>query len=127
MNKHVPIQTKHGTLNGRDCIYLDSAKFTDGFNTFVLLGDINGNLCGKKREGEEIPYKAIFKGVLALKMVELDSWDFKSESSFDEIVDSKWIKSLGGKVGKKHRHYLIQTYDEVFEVVCDQLEFITGE
>ena len=125
MNKHVPIQTKLGILRGRDCIYLDKANFNDGMNTFILKGDINGNLCSKERLGEEIPYKAIFRGVLALKMVELDSWDCNSESSFDEIVDSSWIKSLGGKVTESHHHFLIQTYDEVFEIVCTQVDFVT--
>ena len=121
MNKCIPVQTELGILSGRDCIYLDSAKFSDSQSNFILKGDINGDLCSKEILGEEIPYKVIFEGVLALKMVELDSWDFNSESSFDEILNSSWIKSLGGKVNKSHHHYLFQTYDEVFEVVCLQV------
>ena len=58
-------------------------------------------------------------------MVELDSWDFRAESSFDEVIDSEWIQTLRGKVNKTHRHFLVQTYDEVFEIVCSGYEFKT--
>jgi hypothetical protein len=56
-------------------------------------------------------------------MLELDSWDYISESSFDEVVDSDWIDSIGGKATARHRHILLQTYDDVFEVVCENVEF----
>jgi hypothetical protein len=123
MNKHIPIDTDLGILKGRDCIYLDNVSFQDGVNTLLLKGEINGNLCSSPQEGEFIPYTAIFRGVLALKMIELDSWNFKSESSFDKIENSIWIRELAGKVTPEHKHYLIQTYDEVFEVVCSEIEF----
>ena len=127
MDKYVPIQTVLGTLKGRDCIYLDDAAFQNGVNQFVLKGEINGNLCSKKRTGIDIPYEIIFFGVMALKMVELDSCDSDSESSFDEVIGSSWIKSLGGKVDTNHHHYYFQTYDEVFEVVCDRYKFIVKQ
>ncbi len=124
--EHVPIQTKLGILHGRDCIYLDKVKLLNGNNTLVLIGEINGNLCSEQRIGADIPYKLIFTGVLALKMIELDSWDGNSESSFDEVINSTWVKCLGGKVQSWHKHYLVQTYDEVFEVVCEKHEFTTS-
>lgn len=123
MNKYISIQTEIGTLRGRDCIYLDEVRIQDGQNTLVLIGVINGDLCSKQQLGVEIPYELKFTGVLALKMVELDSWDCVSESSFDEIKNSTWLQTLDGKVKSHHRHFLIQTYDEVFEVVCCRYEF----
>lgn len=120
---NIPVETALGILKGRDCIYLDKVSFQNGLNTLVLKGEINGNLCSLPRKGEFISYSAIFRGVIALKMIELDSWDFKSQSSFDLIKNSSWIRELGGKVNTEHRHYLIQTYDEVFEIVCSEVEF----
>ena len=123
MNKHTPINTELGILKGRDCIYLDKVKFKDGLNRLVLIGEINGNLCGKKQIGVDISYELSFGGVLALKMVELDSWDQSTESSFSEVLESSWVNELGGKVEQHHRHFIIQTYDEVFEVVCNNYVF----
>jgi hypothetical protein len=34
------------------------------------------------------------------------------------------VLTLGGKVTRDHRHYLLQTYDDVFEVVCKAYDFI---
>lgn len=93
----------------------------------MLEGDINGNLCTKRRPGEMVPYAVRFVGVLALKMVELDSSTAVSESSFDEVRDSNWVRSLGGNVTPEHRHFYFQTYDDVFEVVCEAYEFRVHE
>jgi hypothetical protein len=124
MPQNIPIETALGRLDGRDCIYLDSFAFEDGTGTLVLDGSINGNLCSTRQPGRFVPYTLRFRGVLAIKMVELDSCDWDMESSFDEIRDSEWIRSLGGKVTAAHRHYFVQTYDYVFDVVCcDGYEF----
>ncbi len=128
MNIYIPIDTELGILSGRDCIYLDKVDLTNGTNTLKLSGEINGNLCSQKRSGLFIPYQFTFSGVLALKMIELDSWDFLSESSFDEIKKSTWLKKLDGKVNpSEHKHYIIQTYDEVFEVICNKFKFEINE
>ena len=69
------------------------------------------------------PYELFFTGVLALKMIELDSWDFECASSFDEILESEWIAELGGKVSSDDKHVFVQTYDDIFEVICSSYEF----
>jgi len=125
MNNHFPINTELGILKGRDCIFLDEVKLEIGQNNLILLGEINGDLCSREQSGLYIPYEISFNGVLALKMIELDSWDYNSKSSFDEIMESNWIKELGGKVKSKHRHFFFQTYDEVFEIVCSDYVFTT--
>lgn len=122
-NKYVAIDTELGLLKGRNCIYLDEVSIEDGTNTLVLKGDVNGNLCSRGRAGEDMQFALKFTGVLALKMIELDSWGWKGESCFDEILDSEWIRKLGGKVTAAHRHFQIQTYDDVFDVVCSDYEF----
>jgi hypothetical protein len=123
MPRNIPIETALGRLNGRDCIYLDGFAFEDRMGTLVLDGCINGNLCTTQHPGRMVPYTLRFCGVLAVKMVELDSCDWDFESSFDEVRDSEWIRLLGGKVTAAQRHFFFQTYDYVFDVVCESYEF----
>ena len=123
MQHNIPVETALGYLDGRDCIYLDRFVFEDGTATFVLDGSINGNLCTVRQSGRFVPFTLRFRGVLAIKMVELDSCDWDFESSFDEIRDSSWIKSLGGKITAAQRHFFVQTYDYVFDVVGEGYEF----
>jgi hypothetical protein len=123
MPRNIPIETALGRFYGRDCIYLDCLTFEDGTSTLVLDGSINGDLCTTRQPGSFVPYSLRFRGVLAVKMVELDSCDWSYESCFDEVYDSEWIRSLGGKVTTAHRHFFVQTYDNVFDVVCEGYEF----
>jgi len=123
MPHNVPVETSLGCFFGRDCIYLDLVTFEDRTTTVVLESSINGNLCTMKQADDFIPYTLRFRGVLALKMIELDSCDWPCESSFDEIRDSEWVRTLGGKVTPRHRHFYVQTYDDVFEIVCETYEF----
>lgn len=117
MARNIPIITPYGILSGRDCVYLDDVKFENRTNTLLLEGSISGNLCGIPQDAD-LQYILQFRGVLALNMIELDSWNWKSASSFDEIRESDWISSLGGKVTLDHRHFFLQTYDDIFQVVC---------
>jgi hypothetical protein len=125
MNRSIPIKTSLGELSGRDCIFLDAIQFPNGSSVLVLEGEINGSLCDLPWNGKYIPYVLTFRGVMALKIIELDSWKWNGQtvSSFFEIEESSWIRELEGKVTIEHKHYLVVTYDDVFEVVCDQFEF----
>lgn len=123
MARNIPIETALGHLSGRDCIYLDRFAFEDGAGTLVLDGCINGDLCTSRKPNRFVPYTLRFHGVLAVKMVELDSCNWEFESSFDEVCDSEWIRLLGGKVTDAQRHFFVQTYDYVFDVVCAGYEF----
>ena len=127
MRRHYrPVETPLGIAKGRDAIYLDAIKWTQRTSRIILHGEFNAELCSDgSRASTEFPrYTITFSGVLAVKMIELDSWDGESESSFDQIIDSQWIKELGGKVTSTHRHFLIQTYDDVIEVVCDGFDLV---
>ena len=118
------IKTPLGIVEGRDGIYLDEVIYKDRTNKVILRGSLNGCLCdkGDKDKVEFSDFELVFNGVLASKIIELDSWDWDSTSSFDEVIESDWIKDLGGKVTSKNRHFLVQTYDDVIEVVCDSFE-----
>jgi hypothetical protein len=119
-----PIETPLGFVHGRDGIYLDEVIFRDRTNTLVLIGSFNTSHCSAAPKDiiDFDSFRMTFNEVLAVQIIELDSWDFQCESSFDEILDSEWIRSLGGKVTATDRHFLIQTYDDVIEVVCGDFE-----
>lgn len=123
MSRHVPIETALGYLYGRDCVFLHRLTFEDRTRMLVLVGNINGNLCTTRQPKRFVPYTLRFRGVLAVKMMELDSFGWDYESSFDEVHDSEWVHTLGGKVTPEHRHFFVQTYDDVFNVACEGYEF----
>jgi len=114
-----PIKTEIGFLKGRDAIYLDKFDVAIQPATLELEGSFNGKLASKPTN-EWIDYSIIFSGVLAFKVIELDLWDFSSASSFDEVINSEWRSKLNGKVSPENKHYLIQTYDYVVEVICER-------
>ena len=126
MATYVAVDTAVGTLSGRDCIFLDDISFGDAnANTLILKGELNGNLCSNADLGSTFSYVATFHGVMALEMLELDSWNWPGESSFDEVQRSVWVAKLGGKVTPEHRHFQFQTYDLVFNIVCSGFDFET--
>jgi len=124
------IETQIGVLVGRNAIYLNSV-FYDGGN-LIIEGSFNGRLASIPTN-EDVFYRLIFSGVLALKMTELDSFYYFDPmsktagegSSFDEILNSRWVAELGGKVTRNHKHYSFGTYDDIFDVVCDGYELQT--
>lgn len=121
MEENEPIETNLGILRGRSCIFLDEVDLSDT-NTLILRGGINGTTCSLAEDKKEYPYKLIFRGVLALKMVELESSTTIAKSCFDIVRNSAWITevSKGDKFNERHNHYFVQTYDEVFEVVSEE-------
>ena len=125
MATNVAVDTPVGTLSGRDCIYLDDISFGDDANTLILKGELNGSLCSNAALGSTYSYVATFHGLMAIEMLELDSWNWSGESSFDEVQHSEWVARLGGKVTSEHRHLLFQTYDLVFNIVCSRFDFET--
>ena len=117
-----PLHTRVGQLRGRDCIYLDSVTLSDEVRVLILRGEINGDLCERRMSAAFLPFEARFSGVLAVRIVELDSWSPTGGTSFDEILESPWIAELGGKITDQHRHFTVQTYDDVFDVICERVD-----
>lgn len=123
------IVTKFGVLNGRNAIYLDKIEF-EGRHTVTLIGEINGNLLENEyKTSNSLKYTFVFRQILAFEMIELDSWFINAPeiwheqgSSLNKVINSQWVQSLGGKVTPKHQHFIIQTYDDVFQIVCETIE-----
>jgi hypothetical protein len=51
--------------------------------------------------------------------VEICRWP--SVSSFDEVSDSEWLRSLG--LGVRCKHYVVSTYDAIYRVAAAGFEF----
>lgn len=123
-----PIETVAGIISGRDAIFLDNIRVTLYPRKIELRGELNSNLCSKyKDEALFIKYKLTFSGVLAFTMTELDIKGHSGISSFDRVVNSEWLiemrrKDFSGKVAQKLEHYLVFTYDNVFDIACESYE-----
>jgi hypothetical protein len=120
--KRIPIETPFGILKGRDAIHLDHVIFEDRTNKVVLKGAVT-RVTRKPLNVDFTGFSLRFHGVLAFRCLELDSSHWDWESCFEEIGDSDWVQTLGGKVTPKHRHFFVQTYDDVFDIVCSGYEF----
>jgi hypothetical protein len=114
MEKAVSIKTSAGILNGRDCIFLDTAVQDESKKTVVFTGDTN-----------RIPYKLTFMRVLSCFFCELDTYenlvDTKSNSSFDLIENSAWLESLPIRKDydkSAYKHYRLFTYDIVYDIIA---------
>ena len=123
-NRFAPVMTPFGIINGRDGLYLAKVEFTHNLWQLVIYLFVNTKNCSKGKISDDSRLKLTFTGVLATKIIEIDSWDWNSASCIDEVKDSDWIVSLGGKITKEHRHYFVQTYDDVFDVVCTQMDML---
>ena len=134
---HQPIKTPIGFLIGRDAIYLNQVSFIEG--DLVIEGSFNGALASDPPDKDAEPrfrrrdylYFLRFSQVLAHSMVEgnafthyaslhQDDTDDSDSSSFDEIVNSKWIRELGVSADS-FKHYFVSTYDIVFNIICKDL------
>jgi hypothetical protein len=64
-------------------------------------------------------------------MTELDLRDHLGKSSFDYVANSDWLNELRKKDHHKikpiHKHYIVFTYDGVFNVICKSFEMTLSE
>ena len=123
-----PIETVAGIISGRDAIFLDNIQVSLYPNTIELRGKLNSLLCAKfKGEDSFIKYSLKFSRVLAFSMTELDFKDHLGVSSFDRVVNSQWLdemhrKEHSSKLKPNIEHYLVFTYDDVFDIACENYE-----
>ncbi|NOQ79297.1 MAG: hypothetical protein GQ546_07840 [Gammaproteobacteria bacterium] len=122
------IKTKYGTLRGRDAIYLNSVMYKNA--ELIIKGEVNSELLSNY-EGEHdfIPYELKFGNVIANYQIELDYYNHSYlEYSFQEITGSDWIKKLkeidcSNKINEKHKHFVLATYDDIFEIIAGEYTF----
>ena len=123
---YVAIETPIGQLRGRDTIFLEQEDYRGEERRFSLHGRIPGEHASRAHPVWYL-FDLTFHGVLALRIIELDSWfhmglSLVSQSQFDEVLNSSWLSQLGGKVEPHHRHFSVVTYDDAFDVICERYE-----
>jgi hypothetical protein len=121
--QRVPIATELGHLRGRDCIYLDSVAFDQAATTLTLAGDINTAICSPPLSGAFVPYELRFLGVSHHDRCPIDSSGWDWEASFEERFGSSQLAQLDPNGDLGLRHFFVQTYDDVFHVLCSSFEF----
>ncbi|WP_028544334.1 hypothetical protein [Paenibacillus taiwanensis] len=127
-----PIKTKYGLLIGRDCIFLDDVNYKYNERKVEMTGEISGSLASEGEEDTWIKFVMVFSNIYYFKMIALDlsydhfDLDYSEATSFFEMTNSKLLENVWLTMGAQARHFIVQTYDDVFEIVADQYEITFG-
>ncbi len=118
--KTQPIDTSLGRLHGRNAIYLDEFRhiFTPSVDVF-FKGALSTSCCkGYKGTADFVAYELLFEGVQFYSCCELEL--YKKEpflsSSFDLVLSSHLLQDLN--LGNDYQHYIVATYDFVYEIAA---------
>ncbi|MCG7406565.1 hypothetical protein MH117_03980 [Paenibacillus sp. ACRRX] len=128
-----PIKTQYGSLEGRDCIFLDDVNYKYNERKVELTGEISGSLASEGEEDTWISYTMVFSNIQYFKMVGLDlsydhfDLDYSETTSFFEMTNSNLLEIVLKTMGVQSRHFIVETYDDVFEIVADQYEIKFGD
>ena len=133
--KRTPVETNAGIISGRDAIFLDELHFSYRTKTVEFTGELNSALCSNvDQDSKFVPYQLQFRDVLAFRMIDLDfeSDESTCQSSFDVLENSSYVQALldadhSGKVKVDHRHFVLATYDDVFEIIATGFTFDLSE
>ena len=130
--KFKAIDTPVGIVAGRNAIYLDSIDYNYDARTVSFSGQFDAGLCrGYKGDKAWIDYTISYRSVIYFRQVELDHYspDTLNEitSSIDENTGSELLAALkeiekGNKISPDHKHYLLATYDDIFDVVARDIK-----
>jgi hypothetical protein len=101
-----PVETPFGILQGRDTVFVETISLSLSPGELKLSGFINGAHASRNPALLDFTYTFTFHQVLALSLLELDSWDWKSKSCFDQVINSQWFTRLKGEITPDYRHYL---------------------
>lgn len=131
--KYQAIKTEAvGVISGRDAIYLDEFKqiFDSKYNC-IFKGEFNSILTEITSGKDFIPYTFSFSDVIYYQCCELDLYinEKKLDSSFDLVCNSSLIQelkngSISSKISEDHKHYVLQTYDYVFDIIAKDYKIV---
>jgi len=121
-----PIATALGIPKGRDSIYLGDIEQSVCPRQITFKGNIEGLVAEAS-----VPFVLRFYGLLELHAVELDFSEAEHPTSFVEVMDSARVVALKARDHSAkvhdHRHFILATYDEVFELICAGYDLTLGE
>jgi len=114
-----PIETPVGILHGQQAFFVHNVDLSRYPSAATLRGSLDVRGASNPIVGEFIEFVVSFHGVKAFLLNPPSaSLNAASVSSFDEVVNSEWIAALNSSEVDGHRHFLMQTDDEVIEVIA---------
>lgn len=117
--KTEPIETVVGKLTGRNALYLDEVRQTFAPPSLIFKGSLSAPRCSNYQGEERFPaYEALFEDCQYYDCTSLDAYKREKHlsSSFDIVIDSELLNSL--KLSAHYNHYVLATYDFVYEIVA---------
>ncbi len=131
--KNIPVETEVGIIAGRNAIYLDTLDWNYRRAEVKFTGQFTASLCsGYQGDAYWLDYQLVFQGVISFKMVELDFDESETASSFDRVNDSSWLRKCkewddADKLTPAHQHYILTSYDDVFEFLASHFKLSVRE
>ncbi|MCE5170832.1 hypothetical protein LQV63_16130 [Paenibacillus profundus] len=128
MKTYKPVETELGFISGRDAIYVYDIHYDYNRRTVTLQGEFNGLLCSDISSEEFIAYEMIFEDVYVFKSIELDvclelmDTEEVTYCSIGEYTESDLLETIKKARNVHLKHYVIQTYDDVFVIACKHLK-----
>jgi len=121
VERYVPIDTEAGILMGRT-VFLDRVDYDYRGNSASLIGTLLST------SEQEFAYELTFLGIVSFSITELDFYEYRGKSAFDEIINSKLVDAFkhhdsARKLSPIHRHFRLIAYDDVFEIACLNFSF----
>ena len=121
-----PIETSVGFINGRDAIFLDALLHEGDLSALECTGELSATLCGSYTGSAKwIGFTLKFLRVPFFRGWEIEAYPFKLEKqrSFDLVKDPTLLRELDTQ---KHKHYVLSTYDYIYEIVAMDFELTLG-
>ena len=125
-HRREPIETPVGVVRGRDAIFLDALLHEGDLSALECAGELSATLCDSYTGSANwIGFKLKFLHVPFFRGWEIEAYPFKLEkqSSFDLVKDSTLLRELDTQ---KHKHYVLSTYDYIYEIVAKNFELTLG-
>jgi hypothetical protein len=118
----IAIKTQLGILNYRDTIIVKLLETSVLPLNLTIIGTIDGNQCSIKTDDRNIPFNLNFNSIIMFNCFKLDYSlvDVYTKSSFDEVINSALSEKM--KLLNSHKHFIVSTYDYVFEVIATDYE-----
>ncbi|WPP40011.1 hypothetical protein SK066_15475 [Paenibacillus hunanensis] len=122
------VSTPLGYVYGRDAVYVDRLDYELERRHVTLVGEFNGTLASKSESDDFVKYTLCFEGVYYFNAMELDlHGDYLPIGKTD--IKSDWLeyrqsplleraKQKAKRELKELRHFILFTYDNVFEIAC---------
>lgn len=122
VDRRQPVATQIGEVRGRDAIYVDRVTHTFSPSVLQFVGELNAYLC----TGYKGPHRWLAYGLELVDVGAYSCWTIERypdelllKSSLDIVVCSTWLERV---CLPQYTHYVIATYDYVYEVAAKGLE-----